>query len=95
MAKPPISAFSPSPLLGRVIPIDPVLAVLGDRAPNHVVERTREAMGLNCRLPASSSSTARSKHSRGTSGLGADHQSGHGGYPPRLSGHMELATSEP
>ncbi|MEK1927222.1 MAG: ABC transporter permease, partial [Rhizobium giardinii] len=33
--------------IGRVIPIDPVLAVLGDRAPNHVVERTREAMGLN------------------------------------------------
>ncbi|MDK1374820.1 MULTISPECIES: ABC transporter permease [unclassified Sinorhizobium] len=33
--------------IGRVIPIDPVLAVLGDRAPSHVVERTREAMGLN------------------------------------------------
>lgn len=36
--------------IGRVIPIDPVLAVLGDRAPNHVVERTREAMGLNLPL---------------------------------------------
>ncbi|XEN31786.1 peptide/nickel transport system permease protein [Ensifer sp. WSM1721] len=36
--------------IGRVIPIDPVLAVLGDRAPEHVVERTREAMGLNLPL---------------------------------------------
>ncbi|NRP23178.1 Dipeptide transport system permease protein DppB [Ensifer adhaerens] len=36
--------------IGRVIPIDPVLAVLGDRAPTHVVERTREAMGLNLPL---------------------------------------------
>ncbi|PDT84667.1 ABC transporter permease [Sinorhizobium sp. BJ1] len=36
--------------IGRVIPIDPVLAVLGDRAPSHVVERTREAMGLNLPL---------------------------------------------
>lgn len=36
--------------IGRVIPIDPVLAVLGDRAPAHVVERTREAMGLNLPL---------------------------------------------
>ncbi|MDX1036420.1 ABC transporter permease subunit [Sinorhizobium medicae] len=36
--------------IGRVIPIDPVLAVLGDRAPNRVVERTREAMGLNLPL---------------------------------------------
>ena len=36
--------------IGRVIPIDPVLAVLGDRAPAHVVERTREAMGLNLAL---------------------------------------------
>ncbi|WP_438753456.1 ABC transporter permease [Pararhizobium sp. O133] len=33
--------------IGRVIPIDPVLAVLGDRAPTHVVERTRELMGFN------------------------------------------------
>lgn len=33
--------------IGRVIPVDPVLAVLGDRAPTAVVERTREAMGLN------------------------------------------------
>ena len=33
--------------IGRVIPIDPVLAVLGDRAPASVVERVREEMGLN------------------------------------------------
>lgn len=36
--------------IGRVIPIDPVLAVLGDRAPEAVVARTREAMGLNLPL---------------------------------------------
>ncbi|MBW9062837.1 ABC transporter permease [Rhizobium herbae] len=33
--------------IGRVIPIDPVLAILGDRAPTHVVERTRELLGFN------------------------------------------------
>jgi peptide/nickel transport system permease protein len=33
--------------IGRVIPIDPVLAVVGDRAPEHVVQRVREELGLN------------------------------------------------
>jgi peptide/nickel transport system permease protein len=33
--------------IGRVIPIDPVLAVVGDRAPEHVYLRVREEMGLN------------------------------------------------
>jgi peptide/nickel transport system permease protein len=33
--------------IGRVIPIDPVLAIVGDRAPEHVVQRVREEMGLN------------------------------------------------
>jgi peptide/nickel transport system permease protein len=33
--------------IGRVIPVDPVLAVVGDRAPEHVVARVREEMGLN------------------------------------------------
>ena len=33
--------------IGRVIPIDPVLAIVGDRAPEHVIERVREEMGLN------------------------------------------------
>ena len=28
--------------IGRVIPIDPVLAVVGDHAPEHVIARTRE-----------------------------------------------------
>ncbi|MER8500837.1 MULTISPECIES: ABC transporter permease [unclassified Mesorhizobium] len=36
--------------IGRVIPIDPVLAVLGDRAPTNVVERTRREMGLDLPL---------------------------------------------
>lgn len=36
--------------IGRVVPIDPVLAIVGDRAPAHVVERVREEMGLNLPL---------------------------------------------
>jgi len=34
-------------VIGRVVPIDPVLAIVGDRAPGHVVERVREELGLN------------------------------------------------
>jgi len=34
-------------VIGRVVPIDPVLAIVGDRAPEHVVERVREELGLN------------------------------------------------
>lgn len=33
--------------IGRVMPIDPVLAIVGDRAPEHVIERVREELGLN------------------------------------------------
>ena len=33
--------------IGRVIPVDPVLAVVGDHAPEHVIARVREEMGLN------------------------------------------------
>lgn len=33
--------------IGRVIPIDPVIAIVGDRAPEHVIARVREEMGLN------------------------------------------------
>nr|WP_250809960.1 ABC transporter permease [Neorhizobium tomejilense] len=36
--------------IGRVIPIDPVLAIVGDRAPAHLVERTRIELGLNLPL---------------------------------------------
>ncbi len=38
-------------LIGRVVPIDPVLAVVGDRAPQEVVDRTRREMGLDRPLP--------------------------------------------
>ena len=38
-------------LIGRVVPIDPVLAVVGDRAPQDVVDRTRREMGLDRPLP--------------------------------------------
>lgn len=34
-------------VIGRVIPIDPVLAVVGDRAPKAVYDRAREEMGLD------------------------------------------------
>ena len=34
-------------LIGRVMPIDPVLAVVGERATNEVYEATRTAMGLD------------------------------------------------
>jgi len=33
--------------IGRVIPIDPVLAIVGDRAPAHVIARAREELGLD------------------------------------------------
>jgi peptide/nickel transport system permease protein len=33
--------------IGRVMPIDPVLAIVGDRAPEHVYQRVREELGLN------------------------------------------------
>lgn len=33
--------------IGRVVPIDPVLAVVGDRAPQAVYEAAKERMGLN------------------------------------------------
>jgi peptide/nickel transport system permease protein len=38
-------------LIGRVVPIDPVLAVVGDRAPQDVVERARLELGLDRPLP--------------------------------------------
>ncbi len=37
--------------IGRVMPIDPVLAVIGDHAPEDVIARTRAAMGLDHSLP--------------------------------------------
>ena len=37
-------------VIGRVVPIDPVLAIVGDRAPEHVVDRVREELGLNLPL---------------------------------------------
>ena len=33
--------------IGRVMPIDPVLAIVGDRAPEQVIARVREELGLN------------------------------------------------
>lgn len=37
--------------IGRVVPIDPVLAVVGDRAPPAVYEKAKQDMGLNNPLP--------------------------------------------
>ena len=36
--------------IGRVIPVDPALAIAGDRAPEHVLQRVREELGLNLPL---------------------------------------------
>ena len=37
-------------LIGRVVPIDPVLAAVGDRAPAAVYERVKIELGLNLPL---------------------------------------------
>jgi peptide/nickel transport system permease protein len=37
--------------IGRVVPIDPVIAIAGDRAPEHVVQRVRQELGLDLPLP--------------------------------------------
>lgn len=37
-------------MIGRILPIDPVLAVVGDRAPAEVYEKARIAMGLDLPL---------------------------------------------
>jgi peptide/nickel transport system permease protein len=37
--------------IGRVMPVDPALAVAGDRAPEHVLQRVRHEMGLDQPLP--------------------------------------------
>lgn len=37
--------------IGRVVPIDPVVAVVGDRATQEVYEATRQALGLDRPLP--------------------------------------------
>jgi peptide/nickel transport system permease protein len=36
--------------IGRVIPVDPAIAIAGDRAPEHVIQRVREELGLNLPL---------------------------------------------
>ncbi|GEO13942.1 peptide ABC transporter permease [Microvirga aerophila] len=33
--------------IGRIVPIDPVIAIVGDRAPPHVYERVRQELGLD------------------------------------------------
>jgi len=37
--------------IGRVIPVDPALAIAGDRAPEHVLQRVRQELGLDKPLP--------------------------------------------
>ncbi|HEX2135688.1 MAG TPA: ABC transporter permease [Microvirga sp.] len=36
--------------IGRVVPIDPVIAVVGDRAPEHIYQRVRQELGLDLPL---------------------------------------------
>ena len=72
--------------IGRVIPVDPVLAIVGDNAPPHVVARVREEMGLNKPLWQQFYIYLRKVLQRRLRHLGADRQPGDAGHPPRLSG---------
>jgi hypothetical protein len=45
--------------IGRVVPIDPVLAVVGDQAPRDVYEAVRAELGLDRPLPVQFASTCR------------------------------------
>ena len=36
--------------IGRVVPIDPMIAIVGDRAPEHVVKRVRQELGQDLPL---------------------------------------------
>ena len=46
--------------IGRVMPTDPVLAAVGDNAPQSVVERARAEMGLDSRSTCSSATISTS-----------------------------------
>lgn len=37
--------------IGRLMPIDPVIAIVGDRAPEHVVQRVRQELALDQPIP--------------------------------------------
>jgi peptide/nickel transport system permease protein len=77
--------------IGRVMPIDPVLAIVGDRAPEHVMQRVREELGLN--KPLYSSSTSTCKRSAGRlRHLGADVQPGAEDIRATFPATIELAT---
>jgi peptide/nickel transport system permease protein len=74
------------------MPIDPVLAIVGDRAPEHVVQRVREELGLNLPLYEQFGiylgkvAAGRLRH------LGADVQPGAAGHPRAFPATLELAT---
>ena len=72
-------------LIGRVVPIDPVLAAVGDRAPPDVYERVDRARPAPAAL-AAVPDLRRQRPAGRLRQLGADRQPGARGHPPRLPG---------
>ena len=74
-------------LIGRVVPIDPVLAAVGDRASPEVYERTKEELGLDLPLWQQFPHLCR-RRAEGDLGESRAHRAaGARGHPPRLPGH--------
>ena len=73
--------------IGRVVPIDPVLAIVGDRAPPaRLRPRRARSSASTCRSSSSSASICSKVADRRFRQLGAHHQSGDDRHRPRLSG---------
>ena len=73
--------------IGRVVPIDPVLAAVGDRAPPAVYEAARLEMGLDRPLPVQFVALYRGGPDRRSRHIGLDRQAGRRRPRPGLSGN--------
>ncbi len=74
-------------LIGRVVPIDPVLAAVGDRAPAAVYERVKQELGLNLPLWQQFWIYLKKVLRGRLRTLGPDLQPGPRRHPPLLPGH--------
>ena len=73
--------------IGRVVPIDPVLAIVGDRAPRSAsIERARQELGLDRPLIEQFVIYVKKAADRRFRQFGADHQSGDDGHPRAFPG---------
>ena len=79
-------------LIGRVVPIDPVLAAVGDRAPAAVYERVKQELGLNLPLWQQFWLYLAEGARGGFRALRADLQSGAGDIRRFFPATLELAT---